>query len=153
MTTAATLFTPFQVKNLTLKNRITMTPLYLGYANPDGTVSPLLLDHYREMAASGASLIVVENAAVDQIGAGSPFTLRIDDDRFLTGLSDLAKTIHQEGALAFLQINHTGRYAYVPERIAPSLAPPDPEPVQYPRCRNTRSNSTATAAPSICCCT
>jgi len=120
MTTAPTLFTPFQVKDLTLKNRITMTPLYLGYANPDGTVSTLLLDHYREMAASGASLIVVENAAVDPIGSGSPFTLRIDEDRFLTGLSDLAKTIQQEGALAFLQINHTGRYAYVPERIAPS---------------------------------
>ena len=120
MTNAATLFAPFQVKDLTLKNRITMTPLYLGYANPDGTVSTLLLDHYHEMAASSVSLIVVENAAVDPIGSGSPFTLRIDEDRFLAGLSDLAKTIHREGALAFLQINHTGRYAYVPERIAPS---------------------------------
>jgi len=114
------LFSPLQVKNLTLKNRITMAPLFLGYANPDGTVSALLLDHYREMASSGASMIVVENVGIDPAGLGSQFTLRIDEERFLFGLSGLAKTIHQEGALAVLQLNHTGRYAYIPEKIAPS---------------------------------
>jgi 2,4-dienoyl-CoA reductase-like NADH-dependent reductase (Old Yellow Enzyme family) len=114
------LFSPFQIKNLTLKNRITMAPLYLGYANPDGTVSSLLLDHYQEMASSGVSLIVVENIGIDPLGIGSPFTLRIDEERFLFGLSGLAKTIHQQGALAIAQINHAGRYAYLPEKMAPS---------------------------------
>ena len=114
------LFSPFPIKNLTLKNRITMAPLFLGYANPDGTVNAMILDHYREMASSGASLIVVENVGVDPIGLGSPFTLRIDEERFLFGLSGLAKTIHLEGALAVLQINHAGRYAYMPEKVAPS---------------------------------
>jgi len=97
-----------------------MAPLFLGYANPDGTVNSLLLDHYQEMAASGASLIVVENVAIDPIGMGSPFTLRIDEDRYLQGLSALAKTIHEQGALAILQINHAGRYAYGSTKIAPS---------------------------------
>jgi len=97
-----------------------MAPLFLGYANPDGTVNAMILDHYREMASSGASLIVVENVGVDPIGLGSPFTLRIDEERFLFGLSGLAKTIHLEGALAVLQINHAGRYAYMPEKVAPS---------------------------------
>ncbi len=92
----------------------------MGYANPDGTVSSLILDHYQEMAASGASLIVVENVAVDPLGLGSPFTMRIDEERFLFGLSGLAKTIHQQGPLAFLQINHGGRYAYGSNKIAPS---------------------------------
>ena len=114
------LHSPFSLNNLTLKNRITMAPLFLGYANPDGTVNSLILDHYQEMAASGASLIVVENAAVDPKGMGSPFTLRVDEGRFLPGLSGLAKTIHRQGALAFLQINHAGRYAYGTDRIAPS---------------------------------
>ena len=97
-----------------------MAPLFLGYANPDGTVNSLILDHYQEMAASGASLIVVENAAVDPKGMGSPFTLRVDEERFLLGLSGLAKTIHQQGALAFQQINHVGRYAFGTDKIAPS---------------------------------
>jgi 2,4-dienoyl-CoA reductase-like NADH-dependent reductase (Old Yellow Enzyme family) len=113
------LLSPLSLKNLTLKNRITMAPLFLGYANPDGTVNSLILDHYQEMAASGAAMIVVENAAVDPRGMGSPFTLRVDEERFLPGLSGLAKTIHQQGALAFLQINHAGRYAYGTDKIAP----------------------------------
>ncbi|MFZ7113564.1 MAG: NADH:flavin oxidoreductase [Desulfatiglandales bacterium] len=120
MTDESMLFSPLRINRAVFKNRIMMTPLYLGYANPDGTVSSLLLDHYREMAASGAAAIVVEHTAVDPSGMGSPFMLRIDDNRYITGLSSLAKAIQAEGALAFLQLNHTGRYAYTPERLAPS---------------------------------
>jgi 2,4-dienoyl-CoA reductase (NADPH2) len=105
---------------MTLKNRVTMAPLFVGYAHPDGTVSDLLLQHYREMAASGVSLVVVENAAVDETGLGSPFALRLDHDRYVEGLSKLAETIQEQGARAFLQINHAGRYAFMRERLAPS---------------------------------
>lgn len=114
------LFSPLRTNRAVFKNRIMMTPLYLGYANPDGTVSSLLLDHYREMAASGAAAIVVEHTGVDPSGLGAPYMLRIDDARFIPGLSNLARAIQAEGALAFLQLNHTGRYAYTPERLAPS---------------------------------
>ena len=117
------LFKPFEIKGLVLKNRITMAPLYLGYAGLEGEVNRVLLDHYQEMGASGAALIVVENASVEPLGAGSPFTLRVDDDRFIAGLAELAKTIKKEGALAFLQINHAGRFAYIPDKIAPSAVP------------------------------
>ena len=120
MANNANLGAPFQIDGLTLKNRITMTPLYLGYANPDGTVSPLLLNYYREMAASGVAMVVVENSVVHSTGLGSPFTLRSDHDRYLHGLKKLAKTIKDEGSLAVLQINHAGRYRFMPEMIAPS---------------------------------
>jgi 2,4-dienoyl-CoA reductase-like NADH-dependent reductase (Old Yellow Enzyme family) len=115
------IFTPFRVQRLTLKNRITMAPLYLGYANPDGTVSQLTLDHYAEMAGSGAALIVVEHTMVHPSGIATPNCLRIDDDRYIPGLSELARDIKEKGALAFLQINHCGRYAFVaPEKWTPS---------------------------------
>lgn len=117
------LFSPLELAGLRLKNRITMAPLFLGYAHADGTVSPPLLDHYRVMAMSGAAMIVVENAALHPSGLGSPFVLRIDEDKYLSGLSTLAKAIQKEGALAVLQINHAGRYAFTPERIAPSPVP------------------------------
>ena len=120
MTDSSILSSPFQIKGLTLKNRITMAPTYLGYNNLDGTISELILDHYREMAASGAALVVVENAAVDPVGSGSPFTIRVDEDQFLDGLSRLAQAIKAEGALAIQQINHAGRYAFSPEPVAPS---------------------------------
>jgi 2,4-dienoyl-CoA reductase-like NADH-dependent reductase (Old Yellow Enzyme family) len=58
------LFKPMKLSGLRLKNRITMAPLYLGYAASGGTVSPLLLYHYKLMAQSGAAMIVVENASI-----------------------------------------------------------------------------------------
>ncbi|MBW1937074.1 MAG: NADH:flavin oxidoreductase [Deltaproteobacteria bacterium] len=114
------LFEPFTIKALKLKNRITMTPLFLGYANPDGTPSQLLIDHYKEMASSGVAMVVVENIAVDVRGMGSPFMLRADEDKYVEGLSLLSKTIKDQGVIAFAQINHAGRYAYHSERVAPS---------------------------------
>ena len=124
LSSSSILFSPFLMKGLSLKNRIIMVPLYTGYANTDGTVSTLLLDHYRRMAASGVALIVVENAVVDLKGAGTPFTLRVDDDSFIPGLARLAKTIKDKGAFAFQQINHAGKFAYVAEKAVPS-------PVQF----------------------
>jgi 2,4-dienoyl-CoA reductase-like NADH-dependent reductase (Old Yellow Enzyme family) len=121
MAAESLLFTPLRVQGLTLKNRIIMAPLYLGYANPDGTVSRLTLDHYSEMAGSGAGLIVVEHTMVHPSGIATPNCLRIDNDRYIPGLSELAGVIKDEGALAFLQINHCGRYAFAAsEKWTPS---------------------------------
>jgi 2,4-dienoyl-CoA reductase (NADPH2) len=116
------LFSPMTIKGLTLKNRLTMAPLYLGYAGEGGTVSDMLLDHYRLMAQSGVALVVVENSTVDfPEGAGSTRTLRADTDDNLQGLKQLAETIRREGALACLQINHAGRFAVAAkEAVAPS---------------------------------
>ena len=117
------LFSPIKVNGLRLKNRITMAPLYLGYASKDGKVSPLMLHHYRLMAQSGAALIVVENASVAPGGSGSPRTLRCDHNRYLSGLESLAQCIKGEKALAGLQVNHAGRFAYVADPGAPSPVP------------------------------
>ncbi len=115
------LFSPLNLGGLTLKNRLTMAPLYLGYAGEDGTLSPLLLDHYRLMARSGVALVVVENATIDhQTGSAGARTLRADADEFLEGLTRLAAAIKAEGALASLQINHAGRFAGAAEPLAPS---------------------------------
>ena len=116
------LFSEITIQGLTLKNRLTMAPLYLGYAGQGGTVSDMLLEHYRLMAQSGVAMVVVENATVDHPGgSGSNRTLRVDTDDNLAGLKRLADAIKQAGALACLQINHAGRFAHAAsEPVAPS---------------------------------
>lgn len=116
------LFSKMTIKGLTLKNRLIMAPLYLGYAGEGGTVTDMLLDHYRLMARSGVAMVVVENSTVDfPEGSGSTRTLRADTDDNLDGLKQLATTIQQEGARACLQINHAGRFAgAAQEPVAPS---------------------------------
>lgn len=123
MSNKSILFSSLKIKNLFLKNRITMAPTYLGYANPDGTVSDLIIDHYKEMASSGAAMIVVENASISPAGSGSPFTLRVDDDQYLAGLSKLAEVIKGQGAIAIQQINHAGKYAFSDEQLGPTGGP------------------------------
>ena len=116
------LLSPLEVGGLTLKNRLTMAPLFLGYSGLEGEVSPPLSDHYRLMARSGVALVVVENASIDHPAASGSFReLRVDTDECLNGLTRLARTIKDEGALASLQLNHAGRFAKAaPQPVAPS---------------------------------
>lgn len=115
------IFLPISVGGIELKNRITMAPLYLGYALEGGRVSPLMIEHYRSMAGGGAAMVVVENATVDHpAGSGTRRALRADTDDNLQGMSELASVIKKEGAAACLQINHAGRFSIEQAPLAPS---------------------------------
>ena len=103
------LFSPFKIKGMTLKNRIVMTPMQVVYANTDGSISDLALDHYRILAKSGVGLVEVECSSVTADGVAGPFTIRTDDEKFLPGLTKLAEVIHEEGVPAILQIYNPGR--------------------------------------------
>ncbi len=114
------LFSEFKIDGLKLANRITMAPLFLSMANSDGAPSEVMLDHYREMGAGGAAMIVVENAAVDPAGMGSPFTLRTDSDDYIPGMRKIADAVKKGGARAILQLNHAGKFAFPQEKWGPS---------------------------------
>jgi 2,4-dienoyl-CoA reductase-like NADH-dependent reductase (Old Yellow Enzyme family)/nucleotide-binding universal stress UspA family protein len=115
-----TLFRPFRIANVSLKNRMTMAPMFWGYANEDGTVSQTLIDSYRDMVQGGVGMIVVANAVVDESGIMAKRVVRADDDRFVPGLAELAKVLNVSGAASCLQINHAGRWANVDKPMAPS---------------------------------
>jgi 2,4-dienoyl-CoA reductase (NADPH2) len=117
-----TIHTPLQMGPYRLKNRLVALPVFTGYANPDGCVSPLLLTHYTRLAASGVSMVVVANVAVSSDGVTSEFNLRIDADRYVSGLSDLAAAIRDQGALACIQLNHAGRFAKTEQPLLASPA-------------------------------
>jgi NADPH2 dehydrogenase len=95
------LFEAFEINGLKLRNRLTMAPMYLGYAGEGGSVSNLLLEHYRLMAGSGVAMVVVENATVEYPrGSGASRCIRADTDENLDGLKRLAETIKEQGAIA-----------------------------------------------------
>ncbi len=121
----AHIFSPLDVGGVEFKNRLTMAPLYLGYAGLEGAVTPGLLEHYALMARSGVAMVVVENSSIDHpVASGSPRELRADTDDCIPGLERLARTIKDEGALACLQVHHGGRFARAaPQPVAPSAVP------------------------------
>lgn len=104
------LFEPFQLKNLTLRNRIVMAPMLSRLCDPEGVVSPKLIDYYAERARGGAGLVIVEYCYTDKKESkANQGQLGAYDDRLITGLGDLAEAIKEWGAKAVLQICHAGR--------------------------------------------
>ena len=64
---------------------------------------------YERFAMGGVGLLIVEAVTVDYPwGARYRNRYRIDDDRFLPGLRELAEVIHRHGCPTFLSTNHDG---------------------------------------------
>ena len=70
----AHLFEPLQIKDVTLKNRIGMSPM-CQYSAEDGMANDWHLVHLGSRAIGGAGLVVMEDTAVSSEGRISPCLL------------------------------------------------------------------------------
>ncbi len=106
------LFSEIKVGSLTFKNRIIFPPISTNFASVDGEVTPYFIYHYARRAKGGAAVITLENMCIQypdaRHGATQP---RIDDDRFIPGLSLVAYEIHKYGSLAFMELTHPGLFS------------------------------------------
>jgi len=94
---------------LALKNRLVMPPMATSKANPDGSVSPALLEYYDEKSRGGAlGLVITEHCYITQQGKNRAGQPSVADDGMIEGLSGLAATFHGNGSKAVMQINHSG---------------------------------------------
>lgn len=133
------LFQPLPLTpKITLKNRIVKTAQWFIYPEADGSVGDRLVEFYRTLARGGAGQITVEESICDYpLGASNMPHIRLDDDRFIAGLSRLAAAIHESGVPAIVQITHAGP-AHNPAQpnggqpIAPSAIQPPSEPTFAP---------------------
>ena len=117
MTCYPTLFSPLQIKSMTLKNRVVMSPIGSNFALESGEMSREHLEYYRLRAAGGVGLIIMENVCVDYPkGSNGTTQLRMDQDRFLPPLYVFNETMHKYGCCTSVQLNHGG-CAAVPARI------------------------------------
>jgi NADPH2 dehydrogenase len=81
------LFSPFQIRNCSLANRIVMPALASFLIENDGSITDKAVEHYRMRASGGLAMVIVEACAVSPEGIVSPHQARIYDDRFVEGLS------------------------------------------------------------------
>ena len=102
------LFTPFRLKDVTLRNRIAVPPM-CQYSAEDGYVTAWHEPHYTGMARGGAGLVIVEATAVAPEGRITPGCLGLWDDGQAEGLARIARAIKTAGAVPGIQIGHAGR--------------------------------------------
>lgn len=105
----ATLADPIRIgERLKLKNRLVNAPMYRCFGIEDGYVRQEYIDSYAAEARGGPAMIIVANTAVSKGGIAFRRLPRIDDDRFVPGLGDLAYAIHLADCKAAIQLFHGG---------------------------------------------
>jgi len=77
----------------------------------DGQLLPHHTHYFVERAQGGVALIIVGGCTVDDFsGAANMISAR--DDKFIPGLTELAKAVQTHGAKIAAQLYHAGRYAH-----------------------------------------
>lgn len=104
------LFSPLVIKNVSLKNRIVMSPM-CQYSATDGFTNDWHLVHLGSRAAGGAGLIIAEAAAVSPEGRITPADIGLWNDEHIPGLTRITSFIHSQGSVAAIQLAHAGRKA------------------------------------------
>lgn len=104
------LFSPLQIKNIELKNRIVVSPM-CEYSSEDGFANNWHLVHLGSRAVGGAALVLTEAIAVSPEGRITYADLGIWKDEHIEKLKEIGDFVHQQGAHFGFQLAHAGRKA------------------------------------------
>ncbi|MDQ2869866.1 MAG: NADH:flavin oxidoreductase/NADH oxidase [Acidobacteriota bacterium] len=108
----ASLFDPFTLRGVTLRNRIGVSPM-CQYSSEDGLANDWHLVHLGSRAVGGAGLVMVEATAVEPRGRISPQDMGIWSDAHVEPLARIARFVADQGAVPGIQLAHAGRKASV----------------------------------------
>jgi 2,4-dienoyl-CoA reductase-like NADH-dependent reductase (Old Yellow Enzyme family) len=102
------LFRPFQLGNLSLSNRVVMSPMTRNFS-PNNVPDEAVVEYYRRRAAGGTGLIITEGTCVRHIAAdGYPNVPYIYGDEALAGWQKVVDAVHAEGGKIAPQLWHVG---------------------------------------------
>jgi 2,4-dienoyl-CoA reductase-like NADH-dependent reductase (Old Yellow Enzyme family) len=104
------LLSPLIIKDIVFKNRISVSPM-CQYSAVDGYANDWHLVHLGSRAVGGAALIIQEATAVSPEGRITPADLGIWEEEHIEKLHSITTFIHQQGAVAGIQLAHAGRKA------------------------------------------
>ena len=104
------LLEPGQIGTVKTKNRIIKTACGTHYWHRDDLhMNRRVICYYEALAKGGAGLIIAESPTVDFEFDNKGFNkYRLDDDKFVPGLSELVQAVHKYDCPVFLQLYHKG---------------------------------------------
>ncbi len=106
------LFTPLQMRSLTLRNRIFVSPM-CQYSCHDGLPNNWHMVHLGSRAVGGAAMVIVEATAVEPEGRISPSDCGLWNDAQAEAFAPIVAFIAEQGAVPAVQLGHAGRKASV----------------------------------------
>ncbi|KAA9150732.1 NADH:flavin oxidoreductase/NADH oxidase [Amycolatopsis acidicola] len=102
------LFEPYRSRALTIPNRVWVSPM-CQYSATEGVPGDWHLVHLGQFAAGGAGLVVAEATAVTPEGRISPQDTGIWTDEQVAAWRRITDFLHGQGAVAGIQLGHSGR--------------------------------------------
>lgn len=104
------LFTSLRIREVTLPNRIAVSPM-CQYSCEDGFANDWHLVHLGCRAIGGAGLVIAEASAVEARGRISPWDLGIWKDAHIEPLARIVRFLKEHGSIPAIQLAHAGRKA------------------------------------------
>jgi 2,4-dienoyl-CoA reductase-like NADH-dependent reductase (Old Yellow Enzyme family) len=136
------LFQPLTIRNMTVPNRIVMSPMTRGFS-PDGVPGEDVAAYYRRRAEGETGLIITEAVAVDHpVSSGDaglderdvPFLV---GDKVLAGWRKVVEQAHEAGAKIIPQLWHQGAMRIPGTGPFPDLPSASPSGIWGPAGRMT----------------
>lgn len=106
----ALLFEPITIRNITLKNRLVVSPM-CQYSSIDGFANDWHLVHLGSRAIGGSGLVFTEATAVSPAGRITSDDLGIWKDEHIDFLKRITGFIKSNGSVPGIQLAHAGRKA------------------------------------------
>jgi 2,4-dienoyl-CoA reductase-like NADH-dependent reductase (Old Yellow Enzyme family) len=102
------LFSPFALKDVTLRNRIAMSPMTM-YRAVEGRMGDFHVMLMGSRAAGGFGLVFPEQIAITPDGRTGTSCAGLWDDAQVEGLARVTAIVKDMGAVPAIQLGHTGR--------------------------------------------
>lgn len=130
-----TLFSPFQLGDLTLQNRIVLAPMTRARAGSKQTANALMADYYSQRSTAG--LLITEGTFISKQAVGWVNAPGIYTDEQAEGWKIVTNEVHSRGSKIFLQLWHCGRASHSAFHggelpVAPSAIKPNLEYIHTP---------------------
>ncbi|QFU83496.1 NADH:flavin oxidoreductase/NADH oxidase [Natronorubrum aibiense] len=105
------LFTPLELRDLEVPNRIAVSPMCQYSCEPDGLPTEWHRVHLGSRAVGGAGIVMTEATAVEPRGRITPHGLGIWSDEHADALEPITAFIREQGGVPGIQLAHAGHKA------------------------------------------
>jgi N-ethylmaleimide reductase len=109
-TKSPSLLSSFQLKDLSLRNRVVMAPMTRSRSGEERMPNALIAEHYAQRASAG--LIITEATVVSLQGIGWLNTPGIYTNEQAEAWKQVVDAVHSQGTPIFLQLWHCGRASH-----------------------------------------
>ncbi|WP_158825971.1 NADH:flavin oxidoreductase [Mucilaginibacter lacusdianchii] len=102
------LFQPFALKSLNIKNRLVMAPMTRSFS-PDGVPTPEVAAYYRKRAEGEVGLILSEGTVINRVSSSNDKDIpHFYGEQALAGWQNVINNVHEAGGAMGPQIWHMG---------------------------------------------